>query len=89
MLTIKKELDGRSCFSLDGLDDTRALGEKIAAVLRPGMTLLMRGELGAGKTTLVRELCRALEADLQPVFRVGQRVRAGADPGRACRPVPS
>lgn len=60
MLTIKKEPDGRSCFSLDGLDDTRALGEKIAAVLRPGMTLLMRGELGAGKTTLVRELCRAL-----------------------------
>ena len=36
------------------------MGEKIAAVLRPGMTLLMRGELGAGKTTLVRELCRAL-----------------------------
>lgn len=60
MLTVKKEPDGRSCFSLDGLDDTRALGENIAAVLRPGMTLLMAGELGAGKTTLVRELCRAL-----------------------------
>lgn len=60
MLTVNKEADGRSCFLLDGLDDTRFLGEKIAAVLRPGMTLLLAGELGAGKTTLARELCRAL-----------------------------
>ena len=59
MLTVKKEA-GRSCFQLDGLDDTRELGAKIASVLRPGMTLLIKGELGAGKTTLVREICRAL-----------------------------
>ena len=45
---------------LDGLEDTAALGRNIAAALRPGMTLLLEGELGAGKTTIVREICRSL-----------------------------
>lgn len=60
MLTVEKEEEGRSCFLLEGLDDTRVLGAGIAAVLRPSMALLLRGALGAGKTTLVRELCREL-----------------------------
>lgn len=39
---------------------TRSLGAELAAVLRPGMSIWLSGDLGAGKTTLVRGLLRAL-----------------------------
>lgn len=39
---------------------TRALGARLARVLDPGMSLHLRGDLGSGKTTLVRGLLRGL-----------------------------
>ncbi len=39
---------------------TLALGAALAPRLEPGMVIALRGELGAGKTTLVRGLLRAL-----------------------------
>lgn len=60
MLTLTTRVGGTARFTLETPDDTAELGRKIAAVLRPGMTLLLRGALGAGKTTLVREICGAL-----------------------------
>lgn len=39
---------------------TLALGAALAPHLAPGMLVTLRGELGAGKTTLVRGLLRAL-----------------------------
>jgi len=39
---------------------TAALGAQIASILAPGMRIYLRGELGAGKTTLVRGVLRAL-----------------------------
>lgn len=39
---------------------TRALGAWIASALRPGMSIHLVGELGAGKTTLARGLIAAL-----------------------------
>jgi tRNA threonylcarbamoyladenosine biosynthesis protein TsaE len=39
---------------------TLALGAALAARLEPGMLVALRGELGAGKTTLVRGALRAL-----------------------------
>src|SRR3982751_4963967 len=39
---------------------TEALGHALAAGARPGSVLHLRGDLGAGKTTLVRGLLRAL-----------------------------
>lgn len=39
---------------------TLALGAALAAGLEPGLTIYLRGELGAGKTTLVRGALRAL-----------------------------
>jgi tRNA threonylcarbamoyladenosine biosynthesis protein TsaE len=39
---------------------TEALGERLAAVLRAGDVIALAGDLGAGKTTLVRGLARGL-----------------------------
>ena len=39
---------------------TRALGAELAKKLKPGDVVLLSGELGAGKTTLVRGLVEAL-----------------------------
>jgi tRNA threonylcarbamoyladenosine biosynthesis protein TsaE len=39
---------------------TRALGARLAAVLRPGMSMHLCGDLGSGKTTLARGFIQAL-----------------------------
>lgn len=39
---------------------TMVLGARLAAALRPGMVVYLQGDLGAGKTTLVRGILRAL-----------------------------
>jgi tRNA threonylcarbamoyladenosine biosynthesis protein TsaE len=62
--------------------ETEALGARLAADLKPGDVVLIEGELGAGKTTLVRGACRALGVDAvvtSPTFTIGQRYR-GAVP---------
>jgi tRNA threonylcarbamoyladenosine biosynthesis protein TsaE len=45
--------------TLPGEADTLALGAALAAHLTPGMVIWLEGDLGAGKTTLVRGLLRA------------------------------
>ena len=63
--------DNKLCNSTPPDDDSRrltlpdeaatlALGADIARGLRPGLTLYLQGDLGAGKTTLVRGVLRAL-----------------------------
>ena len=39
---------------------TARLGAKLAGALAPGLRIYLRGDLGAGKTTLARALLRAL-----------------------------
>lgn len=39
---------------------TMALGTRLATLLKPGWVVYLRGDLGTGKTTLVRGLLRAL-----------------------------
>ena len=59
--------------------ETEALGEKLAASLRPGDVVLIEGELGTGKTTFVRGACRALGVATtvtSPTFTIGQRYPA-------------
>lgn len=59
-------------------EETEALGARIAATLEPGAIVVVSGDLGAGKTTLVRGACRALgveEPVTSPTFTIGQRYR--------------
>jgi tRNA threonylcarbamoyladenosine biosynthesis protein TsaE len=42
-------------------DDMRALGQRIAAVLRAGDLIVLTGPLGAGKTTLVQGIGQGLD----------------------------
>ncbi|WP_295811517.1 tRNA (adenosine(37)-N6)-threonylcarbamoyltransferase complex ATPase subunit type 1 TsaE [uncultured Nitratireductor sp.] len=44
-------------------DATTLFGEDIAVALRPGDVLALKGDLGAGKTTLARSIVRALAGD--------------------------
>ena len=56
--------------------ETEALGAELAAGLRAGDVVLVRGELGAGKTTLVRGAARGLGVSdpvTSPTFGIGHR----------------
>lgn len=56
--------------------ETEAAGGEIAASLGPGDVVLISGEMGAGKTTLIRGACRALGVEgpvTSPTFTIGQR----------------
>jgi tRNA threonylcarbamoyladenosine biosynthesis protein TsaE len=58
--------------------ETEALGAELAAGLRPGDLVLVAGDVGAGKTTLIRGACRALGVEqpvTSPTFTIGQRYR--------------
>lgn len=60
----------------EGPAATEAVGEKLAAGLRPGDVILVAGELGTGKTTLIRGASRALgvtEPVVSPTFTIGRR----------------
>lgn len=56
--------------------ETEAAGARLAERLRAGDVVLISGDLGAGKTTLIRGACRALGVEgpvTSPTFTIGQR----------------
>jgi tRNA threonylcarbamoyladenosine biosynthesis protein TsaE len=62
----------------NGPAETEALGERLAAELQPGDVVLVSGELGVGKTTLIRGICRGLGVDgpvTSPTFTIGNTYR--------------
>lgn len=57
-------------------EETERLGAEIADELRPGAVVLLHGDLGAGKTTLVRGAAKALGATepvTSPTFALAHR----------------
>jgi tRNA threonylcarbamoyladenosine biosynthesis protein TsaE len=49
-------------FTTHSAEETIALGRRLASMLAPPRMVLLRGELGAGKTTLVKGIAAAFQA---------------------------
>lgn len=49
-------------FTTQSGEDTIAVGRKLASLLKPPQLLLLQGDLGTGKTTLVKGIAQALDA---------------------------
>lgn len=63
--------------------ETEALGAELAGRLGRGDVVVVSGEVGAGKTTLIRGACRALGVEApvtSPTFTIGQRYTGGRLP---------
>jgi tRNA threonylcarbamoyladenosine biosynthesis protein TsaE len=57
-------------------EETEAIGAALAQELEPGDVVTVSGELGSGKTTLVRGACRALGVEspvTSPTYTIGNR----------------
>lgn len=63
--------------------ETEAVGARLAEGLSPGDVIVVSGEVGAGKTTLIRGAARALgvtEPVTSPTFTIGRRYVGGRVP---------
>lgn len=63
--------------------ETEAVGEALAAVLRPGAVIAYRGDLGAGKTAFTRGLARGLgygEPVTSPTYTIVNEYLGGRMP---------
>jgi tRNA threonylcarbamoyladenosine biosynthesis protein TsaE len=49
-------------FHTHSADETTELGRQLAADLKPGSVVLLRGDLGAGKTTMVKGIAEGFSA---------------------------
>ena len=77
---------------LRGLPATERLAESVAAVLRRGDVIGLDGDLGAGKTTFVRYLARALGVTTpvtSPTFTLANTYEARGWPATAATEAPT
>jgi len=54
---------GELTFHSDSEQQTEEFGARLAGALQPGIAIALNGELGSGKTRLVRAVCKGLGAD--------------------------
>ena len=70
-------------YSSSSAAETEAVGAELAERLAPGDVVIVSGDVGAGKTTLIRGACRALGVRgpvTSPTFTIGQRYGDGRLP---------
>ncbi len=82
MTSSGESASGRPAVS-ESAAETEALGAELAERLAPGDVVVLSGEVGAGKTTLIRGACRALgvkQPVTSPTFTIGQRYEDGRLP---------
>ena len=70
-------------FRTHSADETIATGHLISKLLRPNQMIVLRGDLGAGKTTLVKGIAEAFDAAVQedvtsPTFTLVHEYRGPA-----------
>lgn len=68
-----------------GVRETKKLGAALAPFLSPGDLLILRGPLGAGKTTFTQGLGEGLEAErpiISPTFTLAREVKVKFEGGR-------
>lgn len=68
---------------LNGIEDTRKLGFKIADALEPGDIVALVGELGAGKTALTKYIAEGLGIEskvISPTFTIVRLYEDGRVP---------
>ena len=68
-------MNGPGPFETSGPEETSALGELVATEAEPGDVILLKGEVGAGKSTLIRAAMRHLGvggAIPSPTFTIGR-----------------
>jgi tRNA threonylcarbamoyladenosine biosynthesis protein TsaE len=83
MTADSREQGGRRPAITAGAAETEALGIELATMIEPGDVVVISGDVGAGKTTLIRGACRALgiEAPVtSPTFTIGERYEGGRLP---------
>lgn len=67
-------------FTIQSLGETEQLGAALAAICDGGITICLSGELGSGKTTLVRSLVASLGSRLSvssPTFVLSHEYKIG------------
>ncbi len=62
-----QRMDATYTFDSNSEADTDLAGRRLADALLPGLTVALDGQLGSGKTCLVRSVCRGLGADASRV----------------------
>jgi tRNA threonylcarbamoyladenosine biosynthesis protein TsaE len=70
-------------YSSSSAAETEAVGAELAERLEKGDVVIVSGDVGAGKTTLIRGACRALGVRgpvTSPTFTIGQRYDDGRLP---------
>lgn len=66
-MSVMTRPDSPLSVALPDLAATAALGQRLAALLRPGDVVALKGDLGAGKTTLARAIVAALSPEIEEV----------------------